>query len=223
MENILIVVSIITGLIVYGGAQLIFTKRLRSFLDSKAERKVTQFELLSAKSVDIVFLGDSLTEAGLWHELFPDSGVVNRGIDGDTTADVLERVDQVFNLKPQKLFLMIGINDLNKKLGVKTAKSNYKKLFDLIDHNLPESEIYIQSVLPVNKDWPYTSNVDIPSLNVELTDQSKERGYTYIDLYSAFSDSAGQLKRGLSNDGLHLLGTGYALWHREIKNFLSGD
>jgi len=220
MEKILVVVSIVIVLLVFIFIQLIWIRRFRSLIDAKAERRVTQFELLSSRPANIVFLGDSITEAGLWHELFPGLDVVNRGIDGNTTTDVLERVDQVFKLKPKKLFLMIGINDLNKKSGTDTAILNYKKLFDLIDQNIPQSKIYVQSILPVNDVWTFIDNTDIPSLNKELKHQANKRSYTYIDLHLAFSDSTGKLKQALSNDGIHLLGAGYELWQSLIKEFL---
>lgn len=62
----------------------------------------------------IVFLGDSITEKIDWHELFHNShyDILNRGIGSDTISGVINRINTIINLKPSKVFLMIGINDI---------------------------------------------------------------------------------------------------------------
>jgi len=179
-----------------------------------------QYNVLSDRSAEIVFVGDSITFGGNWHEWFPYTNAVNRGIGGDTTQMVLDRFHQVTSLKPKKLFLMIGVNDLNSRLGADHAIANYKILFDLIDKELPETKVYVQSVLPVNDDWLLADNTDIPKLNDALKDHAETRGYQYIDLHSQFSDSEGMLKKDLTNDGIHLMGKGYSLWHDNINEYV---
>ena len=49
---------------------------------------------------DIVMLGDSLTEWGNWHELVPEFRVINRGIAGDTSSGVLDRLEEVIARRP---------------------------------------------------------------------------------------------------------------------------
>src|SRR5207244_10058498 len=57
---------------------------------------------------DVVMLGDSITEGMDWRELFPDVRILNRGIAGDTSAGVLNRLDEVIARHPKMVFLMIG-------------------------------------------------------------------------------------------------------------------
>ena len=59
----------------------------------------------------IVFLGDSLTDFYPLQDFFPDFSLCNRGIAGETSSDVIRRIDDVFTLEPEVLFLQIGIND----------------------------------------------------------------------------------------------------------------
>src|SRR3954451_7586104 len=61
---------------------------------------------------EIVMLGDSLTEWGNWHELVPEFRVINRGIAGDTSSGVLDRLEEVIARRPKLVFLMIGTNDI---------------------------------------------------------------------------------------------------------------
>ena len=57
---------------------------------------------------DIVMLGDSLTEWGNWHELMPQHHIINRGIAGDTSSSVLDRLDEVMQRQPKVVFVMVG-------------------------------------------------------------------------------------------------------------------
>ena len=70
------------------------------------ERLVSQFELLSVQPGDTVFLGDSITEAGKWYELFPQSNVRNRGIGGDVTTGIIARLDQITDGQPALIHLL---------------------------------------------------------------------------------------------------------------------
>src|SRR5262249_1762037 len=71
-----------------------------------------------AGDADAVMLGDSNTEWVDWHELFPGVQFLNRGIAGDTSAGVLNRLDEVIGRHPKVVFLMIGINDLQARLPI---------------------------------------------------------------------------------------------------------
>ncbi len=55
-----------------------------------------------------VMIGDSLTNYGEWHEIFPETSIVNRGIVGDTTYGVIRRLDSIINTKPDNAFIMLG-------------------------------------------------------------------------------------------------------------------
>lgn len=75
------------------------------------------FENLSSskdKKEKIVFLGDSLIDKGEWNELLSNEDIANRGINGDTTEGVLNRIDSVIALVPKKAFIMIGTNDVGR-------------------------------------------------------------------------------------------------------------
>jgi lysophospholipase L1-like esterase len=220
MVKTIAVTVLLTAVAVAGVSQQFWAGKKRAMIDGMTERRLSQFEVLSTNPVAVVFVGDSITEGGLWSEWLPDVDVINRGISGNTTQDILDRMHQIVSVKPDKLFVMIGVNDLNKRLGVAVALRNYTTLFDLIDAQLPQTEVYIQSVLPVNAVWPLIDNTHIPTLNAALVQHADERGYRYIDLHSVFSDAEGALKPDLSNDGIHLLAPGYRLWRSQIIEFL---
>ena len=219
MKRILIGLSIGLNILFIGGGLLAWAsmdKFIDGFLGMNRERLTTQFEVLTEPPADVVFLGDSITQGGRWSELFNGVDARNRGIGGDTTQDILNRLDQVVALAPRKLFIMIGINDLNRGFGPEVATANYRILFNEIDKRLPDTQVYLQSVLPVNDTWPNADNTHVPTLNTELQREAEARDYVYVDLVPAFSAADGQLKENLSNDGIHLLGKGYAVWREAI-------
>ncbi len=183
------------------------------FIQPAHERWVSQFEVLPVLPGDTVFLGDSITEGGSWHELFPDGKVRNRGIGGDVTAGVLARVGQVSRGAPAQVFLLIGTNDLAFGVSENEIVANVKSIVEEIRSESPATEIYVQSVLP--RAVEYRERVE--SLNRLL--QSEIHGTArWIDLYPLFLDADGSIRNTYSNDELHLNGQGYLAWRDAIRS-----
>lgn len=180
------------------------------------------FSVAPTPAHGIVFLGDSITYGGDWSELFPDSPVENRGIGGDTTTGVLNRLDQVIAQKPAKIFLMIGTNDLCYGRSVPDIVVNYRHILERFHQELPDSTVYIQSVLPFNDTmFPSRSlrtNNHIRRINVEIKRLATDYNYPYLDLASSLTDSNGRLFVKYTSDGLHLNDAGYLVWRDLIRN-----
>lgn len=97
---------------------------------------------------DICFVGDSLTQLGLWSEFFPGRTVINRGIGSDVSEGVLNRLDSVVDHRPDIVFLMIGVNDLGKGIPEAEAVGNVRKIVSSLSASLSDATMVIQSVLP---------------------------------------------------------------------------
>ncbi len=204
----LLIVAVVVGVMVVGD-KFVF----EYFLKPSHDRWVTQFELLPVQAGDTVFLGDSITEGGAWDELFPGVPVRNRGISGDVTAGVLKRLHQVTNGKPGKVFLLIGTNDLAQDIAPAEVAKNINKIIDGISSSSPDTQVYVQSVLPRAAD--YRDSVE--ELNGLLKSSIVGKA-EWIDLYPLFVDSTdGTIRNDLSNDELHLLGQGYLVWRDAIR------
>ncbi|MES5896543.1 GDSL-type esterase/lipase family protein [Bacillus cereus group sp. RP43] len=183
--------------------------------------KVRESVFNSAESVGtgVVFLGDSLTDYNEWGEVFPHVKTYNRGISGDTTIDVMYRLNQVMSLKPSKVFLMVGINDLRAKTPKEEVVDNYKNIVKQLKTDLPDTKVFIESILPVRVSKPSNlKNEDVNWINKELEKIAKENEYKFIDLHPLFTDNDGQLKEAWTVDGVHINSTGYKAWENEIKN-----
>lgn len=170
----------------------------------------------------IVFFGDSLTENGNWNELFENSNILNRGIGGDTTNGMFKRISDIANLQPKKLFIMAGINDLSRNNTVNQVSTNYEKIVEYVKKNSPDTQIYIQSTLPINNSINTLpiKHTTIENLNNNLKDLSNKDGVTFINLYSHFVDSKDQLQSKFTHDGLHLNGDGYLIWKNIINKYI---
>ena len=167
----------------------------------------------------IVFLGDSITFLEDWNVLLGVSDIANAGVSGNTTDDVLKRLDAVMIHKPKKVFIMIGINDLLRGKDVSTVLVNYEKILQEIRMQSPDTAVYIQSVLPVNNDILKSQAVEsqkIIDLNNNLKLLAGKNSMVFINLYPYFCGSDNKLYAGYAKDGLHPNSYGYAVWKKLI-------
>lgn len=180
--------------------------------------KKSLFETLPKSGSDIIFVGDSLTDFCEWQEFFRNVSIKNRGIAGETTSGLLERIDNLVESKPQKIFMMIGVNELLQGKTVDEIFSNYQLILNNFRQKSPQTKIFIKSVLPLNKNFtdPKINN-QVIELNDRLQELSQKSLFKYIDLFPAFLDTNNQLNAQYTTDGLHLNGKGYLLWKTMIE------
>ncbi|WP_368491097.1 GDSL-type esterase/lipase family protein [Clostridium sp. BJN0013] len=184
--------------------------------------RVTTFMNTYSGYGKIIFLGDSLIDIAEWNELLNNPNVLNRGISYDTTSGTLNRISEITRLKPSKIFIMLGINDIGRGLTSKNIITNYSKILETIKENSPDTTIYVQSVLPINKDLFKTNTNDkqIIELNASLRELCKNFDIKYIDLYSLFTlPNENKLYREYTVDGLHINGKGYIVWRDAVKGY----
>ena len=113
-------------------------------------QKVDMYSVLPNPNDEIIFLGDSITDRCEWFELFSNSLIHNRGLSGDKTSGVLDRLSEITESKPDKIFVMIGVNDLRHNVKIDSILVNYNKIVKTINSESPSTQIILQSVLPVN-------------------------------------------------------------------------
>jgi len=166
------------------------------------------------KSV-IVFLGDSITKRLNTAEYFNDVLIINRGIPFDTTYGLKKRLSQnIKNLNIEKLFIMIGFNDLRYRNNDEILK-NFKIIFSQIK----AGKVFVQSILPVDSSLS-EYNARIVQLNCQLKTLCEQTGFLYIELHSYFLDKNGGLSAEYTHDGVHLNRNGNLLWAERIYSLL---
>ncbi len=174
---------------------------------------------LEAKQSSTVMLGDSLTAGAQWESYFPNLKIYNLGISGDTTFDLLDRLDEVVLLEPTKIFLLIGINDFGRFRPEDILKRQ-KKIWAELGEKLPQTSLYIISLLPVSqKEFPGW-NREIEKFNLALSQLAQEKKLTFINLAPEMADETGSLKAEYTFDGLHLTEKAYRVWADKLKPYL---
>ncbi|MEA5427716.1 family 20 glycosylhydrolase [Arcicella lustrica] len=194
-----------------------------SLFSTYYHQRVSHFKSLPQTQSDIIFLGNSITDGGEWSEMFQDLHVKNRGISGDNTAGVLHRLSEVYNRKPDKVFLLIGTNDLAKGISPDSVIKNIRWITTILKEKSPNTKIFVQSILPVNESFNkfggHTSKKQqILSVNKILSTISASIPFTFLDIHAALADSTGRLDVRFTNDGLHLNGAGYQKWKSLIEH-----
>lgn len=183
--------------------------------------RTTLFDHFSPEKGAVIFLGDSITEMCEWHEFFPGVRIVNRGISGDSTIGVLSRVDQIIKLIPSKVFIAIGVNDLQRHYNPAEVVANIRETAIRII-NETGAEVYIQAILPVMEYKLQTGilNQTIDAVNGELKLVADEIGARFIDNNILLSDETGNLAPRFSEDGLHINGEAYKIWAENIRKMV---
>ena len=185
--------------------------------------RVQMFRAMPASKKDILFAGDSITFWGDWTEMLGKKKIKNRGIPGDTSFGLLEYLDELLKAKPRKLFVMIGVNDLARKVPVDVLLANYKRIVQICSNISPATKVYFQTILPVNRDFKklenhYAAASRIEQVNDSLRSWSAENKIELLDLYPLFADSEKQLKKEWTWDGVHLTIEGYRQWIALLKS-----
>jgi lysophospholipase L1-like esterase len=174
-------------------------------------------------NADAVFYGNSITFESRFHEFFPDKVICNMGCNGDDLDDLANRSFLIKSVCPKKIFILGGINSLNK-ITLEQFKQKYQVLVDTIKYQNPKSELYLQSLLPVNTNLIYGKQylhcIDkIKQANSLIKSIAKKSGCTFIDLYSKYQEHD-SLPEKFTEDGLHIIPTAYSIWADHIYKYL---
>jgi len=219
MKSIAIVLFLLTAI----GVQAQQSWDTIPVLPEHYRAKLEAFDRQKQSAGRIIFLGNSITEMGNFKILTGDTTVINRGIGGDITFGVLNRLTEVTRFKPSKIFILIGINDLSKGIPEETVLDNMFAIVSRIHTESPKTAIFVQSILPVNptvKDFPkgYNVNEGLERINIQLRNIQKRLKYTFVDLHKSFVSADQLMDAKYTFDGLHLNAAGYALWMKILKD-----
>jgi lysophospholipase L1-like esterase len=174
--------------------------------------------LMYSHPADVVMIGDSITHAGHWEDIFPGVKIANRGVGSDKTYDVLQRMDSIYSVRPSKAFLMIGTNDFSVERSVEAVFSDYVSIVQALqDHKI---EVYIQSTLECSVRVCGDRLYKIREFNRELESFAGSEKLIYIDINARMTSESDGLLAPYTYDGVHLLGKGYAEWRSAIASYI---
>lgn len=167
----------------------------------------------------VVFFGDSITEG--WgaegsSTFFPGKGYLNRGISGQTTAQMLLRFSQdVLALRPRVVVILAGTNDIAGNTGPASQAMIEDNLHAMVDLARARGiAVVLASVLPVSE-YPWMPGSapapKVRALNVALKRYADAQQLVYLDYYTPMANAAGGLDTQLADDGVHPTAKGYAV------------
>ena len=177
---------------------------------------------LDLDTVDMVFMGDSITEG--WSQFRPSfftNGFVCRGIGGQTTPQMLLRFRQdVINLAPKKVILLAGINDIAQNTGPITLDQimdNIKSMTEMAKAN--NIEMILCSLVPANS-FPWrpeiTPTQKVIQLNQMIKTYAEENKLYYVDYYAAMVNESNGLQQQLGYDTVHPNAAGYQVMEQVL-------
>ena len=172
---------------------------------------------------DVAFLGDSITYFSSFDLMFPDYTICNLGIPGDTIRGVKERTGTLETIRPEKVFLLIGVNSLRDD-NVDECIEKYTALVENI-RSRGDFDLYLISILPISGDISTELGLSpdtIISFNGNIAELSDRYNATYLDLFSQLQDS-GYIRPEYTADGLHLSESAYEVWANAIRPYIEGN
>ena len=161
----------------------------------------------------IAFLGDSLTNHGEWERWFPDRLTHNLGVSGNTTDEVIERIDEVIELHPDAVALLVGTNDLGQRKSVEHLVRNIEFLLVTLRRGLPGTRMLVQSIMPRGAEFAER----IHDANRHLRQFAPSVNAQYLDLWPALVGPGDEIDPALSDDRVHLNDAGYEAWLSELR------
>lgn len=195
-------------------------KVLEKEANAIADKSPSQLSILAGDSITLGFPQQWLPAGSTW---------LNQGVSGDTSAGLLKRLDLFGQTLPDRIFIMIGINDLLRGFENEIVLSNHRDIIHQLQREHPDAKIVVQSILPhatsEAASWEgrdrlkNVTNARIRYLNTRLQAIAQETGVYYLNLYPLFADEERKLDPKLSTDGLHLNERGYLVWRSAMQMY----
>lgn len=219
----ILLISLLAFLLVLVGAAANNITNIKLNKEGKTQQTIEKEE---KKTENIVFLGDSITEIYPLEDIFGKVPIVKSGISGYRTKDILEQLRKmVYQYNPSKVILLIGTNDYLDDSTPDEVASNIKEIVQEIHKHRKNTEIYIESIYPINKNLKKEmvanrDNDKIIETNKKIKDICKEKNLTYIDMYNELIDEDGNFSKKYTYDGLHPNTLGYARISQVLSQYI---
>ncbi len=199
------------------------------------EMPLSDGELYPIDGDDIVIVGNMLVGGAEWHELIGNANVKSRNTWADVVNSFPALAKTVASSKPKAIVLQSSFNldkdapkgaNLSPNFDADVIVEKMMESINAIRELSPETEILVQSIIPVNSTYEKYAGFNgtakkVKDVNKKLKKMAKKAGVTWVDVYSALADENGDLKAEYTNTGFHLMGKGYKAWGDILKPYLN--
>ena len=183
--------------------------------------------IASKKPVTTIFMGDSITE--FWNpkdkDFFAQHQIINRGISGQTTSQMLLRFRQdVIHLHPKQVVILAGINDIAQNTGPISIENTFANIISMVElAKMNKIKVVISSVLPAF-DFYWKKGLEpsgkVIALNILLRDYAQKNKIPYVDYFSKMKDDRNGLPAQYSDDDIHPNEVGYQVMQKILTPYL---
>jgi lysophospholipase L1-like esterase len=206
----LLAASLVLNFLLLGMAITYYFKRTppgKEITSQRASSYHHRKELLLSyptKKRAVVFVGDSHVQFNEWSEMLDYPNILNRGISGESTEQLKQRMGSIASRHPEKMFIIAGTNDILG--GVKTKKTlrNFDDMLSTIQKKSPETEVYVCAIFPTI--WEPATEVS--ELNAAIMGLARKYHYTFLDTFTPLLLN-NTINPAFTWDGIHLNTKGY--------------
>jgi lysophospholipase L1-like esterase len=178
------------------------------------ERFEAKQQALRTHKVDLLFLGDSITQdyeisgppawrdfVPVWQHYYGDRDAVNLGFNGDATSHLLWRIEngETDGIRPKVAVILIGANNLGRlHWAPEDTVTGIEAIVAQLRHRLPDTKLLLLGVLPSDRsEWASRATIEINRALAARYQHSSE--VTYIDVGPVFMKN-GSVDRDLFLD-----------------------
>ena len=186
------------------------TRLVEEYRAAKRARYAEENASLMDAEKYVLFLGDSLTDGCDVAHYYPGFHTLNRGIGGDRTYDVLDRMQvSVYDAKPSVVVLLIGGNNVLAGEDLHKTAAEYEEILKGIEEHLPETKVVVLSLTSMGGKCA-VKNPDAALLNYKIKDLAAGYGYSFVDVFTPlFDPETMEICAEYTSDGAHLTDAGY--------------
>jgi lysophospholipase L1-like esterase len=184
-----------------------------------------------AGPIDLLFLGDSITEGWQWHgtqiwaERYARLNAANFGVSGDRTEHVLWRIanGELDGISPKVVVLMLGTNNMGST-PEKIAAGDIKVIAQ-IHQKLPQTKVLLLAIFPRGAN-PGKDHNDlairkkVEATNAILAAQDDGKMVRYLDIDSKLLTADGLISKQIMPDAVHPSTLGYQIWADAMQPLL---
>lgn len=197
-----------------------------SWMSTAAWKQRHEANLKKPKDAPLVFVGDSITEGwgnnAVWQKHY--SKALNLGIGGDTTQNVLWRLEngEVDGLAPKAVVVMIGTNNFGLHGDQpKDVVRGVAAVVQTVRKKLPKAKVLLLGIFPRDANPKAGIRESLKKVNAEIATLDDKRSVRFLDIGAKFLAQDGSIAKEIMPDALHLSEKGYEIWAEAMNPLLS--
>jgi lysophospholipase L1-like esterase len=179
--------------------------------------------------VDLVFLGDSITQAwekegaDVWQAFYQPRNALNLGFNGDKTENVLWRLahGEVDNIQPKLLVLLVGTNNAGHRMDkAEDTALGIKQILSVLAEKLPQTKILLLAIFPRSAKPTQKLRMLNNEVNQIIYSYADDKKVFFHDINHVFLDEKGRLTSNIMSDFLHPNASQYKIFADAIEPYI---